>query len=58
MDEYKGYNLPILHPVLQKVFQYSLEGEYLALSYDGDYAMIALEHDILTYVLLKDTCIS
>ena len=38
---YKVYNLPILHPILQKKkFCYSVEGENLALSSDGDYTSL------------------
>ena len=39
MNKYKADNLPI-HPLLQKVFQYSVQGEYLALSSDCDCATI------------------
>ena len=31
MNVYKVYNLPMLLPVLQKTFPYSIEGEYLTL---------------------------
>ena len=50
MIVYKVYNLPALHPALQKIFHYSIEGEYLALSADGDYATIPIECDMLTCV--------
>ena len=53
MNVYKGYNLLIFHPVLQKTCHYSLEGEYLALSSDGDYATLLLEHDILIFVFTR-----
>ena len=53
MDVYKAYNLPVLHPLLQKAFQYLLEGEYLALSSDSYYATIQYEHDFLICVLTK-----
>ena len=43
---YKAYNMPILHPILQKAFQYSLQGKQLAISYDGDYAAIPSEHSV------------
>ena len=54
MDVYKACNLLILHPELQKAFQYSLIGEYLALFSDGDYATIPSEHDVLICVLPKE----
>ena len=47
----KVYNLPILHPILLKVFWYSLE--YLALPSDSDYAITLWEHNILTCVFTK-----
>ena len=55
MSVYEVYNPSIMCPILQKVFQYSLEGEYLAPSSNGDHATIPLGHDILTTVLPKDT---
>ena len=54
---HKAYILPILHPILQKGFQFSLEGEYHTLSSDSDYAIILLEHNILVCVLtMKHLC--
>ena len=38
--------------MLQKMFQYSLKGEYVALSSE-DYATLLSGHDILTYVFTK-----
>ena len=53
MNIHKAYNLPMLHPMLQKVFQYSS---------DCDYATIPPEHDVLIYVVTKghvsDECCS
>ena len=40
MNVYKVYNLPILHPTLQKTFCYSVAGQYVALSSDSDYVTI------------------
>ena len=50
---YKVYSLPILHPILQKVFEYLLEEEYLAFSIDDDYAIIPSGHAILTCIFTK-----
>ena len=36
-----------------KTFQYSLEGEYLSISSDGDYATILSEHGVLICGLTK-----
>ena len=44
---YTAYNLPILYQMPQEVPQYSMEGEYLSLLSDGDYATTASEDDIL-----------
>ena len=43
MNVYKVYNLLILHPVLQKTLQYSVEGKYLLFSSDGGYATLPSE---------------
>ena len=40
MNLYKVYNLPTLHPQLNIQFQYQLEGEYLAITKDKQYAVI------------------
>ena len=37
---YKVHNLPALHPQLNIQFQYQLEGEYLAITKDKQYAAI------------------
>ena len=50
MNVYKVNNLPILHSVLQKAFQYFLEEECHALFSDGYSATIPSEHHMLTCV--------
>ena len=40
MNLYKVHNLPALHPELNIQFQYQLEGEYLAIPKDKQYAAI------------------
>ena len=50
MNVYMVYNLCILHPALQRTFHYSLEGEILAFSSNGDYDTIPLECHILKCV--------
>ena len=43
--------------VLWKAFHYSLEGEYLVLFSNGDYATIPSKHNILTFVFTQGyTC--
>ena len=46
MNLYKVYNLPVLHPELNIQFQYKLEGEYLAITKDKQYAAIPMAQDI------------
>ena len=46
----KVYNWAILHPTLKNSFQYSIDGEYLALSSDSNYATLLSEQDMLTCV--------
>ena len=53
MNVYKAYNLLILHLALENTFYYPVEGEYLALSSDDDYASIPSEHDMLTCVFTR-----
>ena len=53
MSVYRVYSLLILHLALQKTFHYSVEGEYLALSYDGDYATLLSQHIMLTFVFTR-----
>ena len=47
---YKVNNLPILHPILQNTFWYSIEGYYLTLSCGSNYATLSSEWDMLTCV--------
>ena len=54
MTACKAYVLPKLHPILENAFQYSLQGEYLLLSFDSDYAPKLAEHDILICFLMKE----
>ena len=53
MNVYKVYNLPIVQPMLQNDFQYSLRGEYLALFSDGHHATTSSGHNILTCLFIK-----
>ena len=46
MNLYKVHNLPALHPQLNIQFQYPLEGEYLAITKDKQYAAIPTALDI------------
>ena len=48
----KTYNLPIMYPLIQIAFQYSLEGKYLVISSD-DHATIPPKHDVLICVPTK-----
>ena len=49
MNICKVYNVPILHPVLQKAFQYSLEGHIMFQYYQN------MRNECVH--LLKDTCL-
>ena len=49
MDLYKVYNLLTLHPELKIQLKYELEGEYLAISKDGMYAIIPTAWDVRIY---------
>ena len=40
MNLYKVHNMPALHPKLHVQFQYQLEGEYLAITKDKQYAAL------------------
>ena len=53
MNMYKFHNLPVLHHVLQNTFHYSVEGKYLALLSDDDYATLPSFQDILAFVCSK-----
>ena len=46
MNLYKVHNLPALHPKLHVQFQYQLEGEYLAITKDKQYAALPTAQDI------------
>ena len=46
MNLYKIHNLPALHPKLHVQFQYQLEGEYLAVTKDKQYAALPTARDI------------
>ena len=46
MNLYKVHNLPVLHPKLLVQFQYQLEGEYLAITKDKQYAALPTAWDI------------
>ena len=50
---HKVYILPILHPILKKSFQYSLERQYLILSFHSAIATTPLEHDVFICILTK-----
>ena len=46
MNLYRIHNLPALHPKLHVQFQYQLEGEYLAITKDKQYAALPTAWDI------------
>ena len=46
MNLYRIHNLPALHPELHVQFQYQLEGEYLAIMKDKQYAALPTAQDI------------
>ena len=46
MNLYRIHNLPALHPKLHVQFQYQLEGEYLAITKDKQYAALPTARDI------------
>ena len=46
MNLYKVHNLLALHPKLQVQFEYQLEGEYLAITKDKQYAALPAAQDI------------
>ena len=49
MNLYRVYNLPALHPKLHVQFQYQLEGEYLAITKDKQYAALPTAREIQIY---------
>ena len=53
MNMFKVYNLPILHPALQKNFQYTIEDKYIGISSDSDYATLLSECDMFTCAFNK-----
>ena len=46
MNLYKVHNLLALHPKLHVQFQYQLEGKYLAITKDKQYAALPTAQDI------------
>ena len=46
MNLYKVHNMPALHPELHVQFEYRLEGEYLAITKDKQYAALPTARDI------------
>ena len=46
MNLYKVHNMPTLHPELHVQFEYQLEGEYLAITKDKQYAALPTVQDI------------
>ena len=46
MNLYKVHNMPALHPELHVQFEYQLEGEYLAITKDKQYAALPTARDI------------
>ena len=46
MNLYKVHNLPALHLKLHVQFEYQLEGEYLAITKDKQYAALPTAQDI------------
>ena len=54
---YKVYNFPILHPVLQKTFWYSVEVEYLPLTSNSNYVASHQSETCLPAYLHRDTAL-
>ena len=50
-DLFKIHNLPLLHPVLGKVFTYKISHPYIALRSDGNYLTLPVHDDILTCII-------
>ena len=46
MNMYKVYNLPMLHPTLNVIVQYELEGTYLATMMDGMFISLPTALDV------------
>ena len=46
MNLYKVHNMPVLYPELHVQFEYQLEGEYLAITKDKQYAALLTAQDI------------
>ena len=41
------HNIPLVHPTLQKSFQYTIQEEYLAIRSDGQYISFPVSIDIM-----------
>ena len=46
MNLYKVHNMPVLHPELHVQSEYQLEGEYLSITKDKQYAALPTAQDI------------
>ena len=46
MNLYKVHNMPVLHLKLHVKFEYQLEGEYLVITKDKQYAALPTDQDI------------
>ena len=47
---YRLHNIPLVHPILKKSFEYSIQEEYLAMRSDSQYISFLLSNDIMTSV--------
>ena len=46
---FKIYNIPLVHPTLQKSFQYTIQEEYLTIRLDAQYLSYPLSTDIIAH---------
>ena len=44
---FRIYNIPLVHPTLQKLFQYTIQEEYLTIRLDRQYLSFPLSTDIM-----------
>ena len=53
LNLYKIYSLPIYHPDIEKLLQYELEGNYLAVTKGNKYATLLTNTEFLTCTLAE-----
>ena len=52
LNIYKAHNLPILHPLLKKTFQYQLESEYFGITSDVSHVTLLKEVEIIKCIII------